>query len=67
MADTLPGPATSTGRPSVAIEQKGIERLGDAERRGRPSGLFWMWAGAVWNVEFLVYGTAIASHRCSTG
>ena len=26
------------------------------ERWGKPSGLFWMWAGAVWNVEFVVYG-----------
>lgn len=25
-------------------------------RWGTPSSLFWMWAGAVWNVEFVVYG-----------
>ena len=28
----------------------------DGSRWGKPSGLFWMWAGAVWNVEFLIYG-----------
>jgi len=25
----------------------------------RPSGLFWLWSGAVFNVEFLFYGTLI--------
>ena len=31
----------------------------------RPSGLFWMWAGALWNVEFLVYGALIVSFGLS--
>ena len=31
----------------------------------RPSGLFWMWAGAIWNVEFLVYGALIVSFGLS--
>ncbi len=43
--------------PSVTtIERRGIEHVPAAERWGKPSGLFWMWAGAVWNVEFVVYG-----------
>jgi nucleobase:cation symporter-1, NCS1 family len=43
--------------PSVAsVEHRGIEHIPNSERWGRPSGLFWMWAGAVWNVEFVVYG-----------
>jgi purine-cytosine permease-like protein len=43
--------------PSVTtIEQRGIEHVPDSDRWGKPSGLFWMWAGAVWNVEFVVYG-----------
>jgi cytosine/uracil/thiamine/allantoin permease len=25
----------------------------------RPSGLFWLWSGAVFNVEYLFYGTLI--------
>ncbi|HXW43217.1 MAG TPA: cytosine permease [Streptosporangiaceae bacterium] len=43
--------------PSITrIEQRGIEHIPHGERWGKPSGLFWMWAGAVWNVEFVVYG-----------
>ena len=50
---TLPADA----EPSViAIEQRGIEHIPQSERWGKPNGLFWMWAGAVWNVEFVVYG-----------
>jgi nucleobase:cation symporter-1, NCS1 family len=43
--------------PSVtSVEHRGIEHVPLSERWGKPSGLFWMWAGAVWNVEFVVYG-----------
>jgi nucleobase:cation symporter-1, NCS1 family len=43
--------------PSLTmIEQRGIEHVPQDDRWGRPSGLFWMWAGAVWNVEFVYYG-----------
>src|SRR3984885_6107647 len=38
------------------IEHRGIEHVPLTSRWGGPSGLFWMWAGAVWNVEFVVYG-----------
>ncbi len=41
------------------IEQRGIDLIPDAERRMRPSGLFWLWSGAVFNVEFLFYGVLI--------
>jgi NCS1 family nucleobase:cation symporter-1 len=45
------------GQPSVTvIERRGIEHIPPDDRWGRPSGLFWMWAGAVWNVEFVYYG-----------
>jgi nucleobase:cation symporter-1, NCS1 family len=45
------------GQPSATtIEQRGIEHIQQGERWGKPSNLFWMWAGAVWNVEFVVYG-----------
>ena len=47
--------------PASLVESRGIEHIPDAERWGRPSRLFWMWAGAVWNVEFLVYGTLIVA------
>jgi hypothetical protein len=39
------------------LEQRGIDLVPDAERKMRPSALFWLWAGAVFNVEFLFYGT----------
>lgn len=50
-------PAASTSGPSItSVERRGIEYVPRAERWGAPSGLFWMWAGAIWNVEFVVYG-----------
>ena len=39
---------------ATAIERRGIEYVPGADRWGRPSALFWMWAGAVWNVEYLL-------------
>ena len=46
--------------PSLTtIEAKGIQHITQEERWGRPSGLFWLWAGAVWNVEYVVYGTLL--------
>jgi purine-cytosine permease-like protein len=42
--------------PVTEIERRGIERVPQDARWGKPSSLFWMWAGAVWNIEFLVYG-----------
>jgi NCS1 family nucleobase:cation symporter-1 len=43
--------------PSITtVEYRGIEYIPPTERWGKPGNLFWMWAGAVWNVEFVVYG-----------
>jgi len=44
---------------AIAVEAKGIEHITHEERWGKPSGLFWLWAGAVWNVEYVVYGTLV--------
>jgi nucleobase:cation symporter-1, NCS1 family len=41
------------------IEQRGIDLIPQSERKMKPSGLFWLWSGAVFNVEFLFYGTLI--------
>ncbi|MGH3302885.1 MAG: purine-cytosine permease family protein [Streptosporangiaceae bacterium] len=49
-ADGGTAPAVTT------FERRGIEHVPQAERWGKASSLFWMWAGAVWNVEFVVYG-----------
>ena len=53
------------GYEAFKLEQRGIELIPDADRKMRPSGLFWMWAGAIWNVEFLVYGALIVSFGLS--
>ena len=43
--------------PSITtIERRGIGHVPGQDRWGRPSALFWMWAGAVWNVEYVYYG-----------
>jgi len=42
--------------PVTSIERRGIEHVPLDSRWGGPSSLFWMWAGGVWNVEFVVYG-----------
>jgi NCS1 family nucleobase:cation symporter-1 len=41
------------------IEQRGIDLIPDSERKMKPSGLFWLWSGAIFNVEFFFYGTLI--------
>jgi nucleobase:cation symporter-1, NCS1 family len=51
-----PAVATDAEPSVVAVEHRGIEHVPLSSRWGKPSGLFWMWAGAVWNVEFVVYG-----------
>ncbi|MBO0834784.1 MAG: cytosine permease [Actinobacteria bacterium] len=40
----------------TAVERRGIEHIPQGERWGRPGSLFWMWAGAFWNVQFVVPG-----------
>src|ERR1700735_3536183 len=48
---------SGSAEPSLTtIEQRGIEHVPQDSRWGKPSSLFWMWAGAVWNVEFVYYG-----------
>jgi len=49
------------GYGAFRLEQRGIELIPESDRPMRPSGLFWMWAGAIWNVEFLVYGALVVS------
>ncbi len=57
MADSSDVVAAAGVPPSItAVEHRGIEHVPFSERWGRPGSLFWMWAGAIWNVEFLLYG-----------
>jgi nucleobase:cation symporter-1, NCS1 family len=55
-----PQPLAEAGEyAAFKVEQRGIDLIPDAERKMKPSGLFWLWAGAVFNVEFFFYGTLI--------
>jgi NCS1 family nucleobase:cation symporter-1 len=38
------------------FESRGIDYIPLAERRGSPLDLAWMWAGALFNIEYVVYG-----------
>ena len=57
----VPGGEAAEGYSAFKLEQRGIEHVAAADRKLRPSGLFWMWAGGIWNVEFLVYGALIVA------
>jgi NCS1 family nucleobase:cation symporter-1 len=43
------------------FEARGIDYIPLAERRGSAIDLAWMWAGALFNVEYVVYGALIMS------
>jgi purine-cytosine permease-like protein len=45
----------------MGIERRGIQHVRADERWGTPSALFWMWSGAIWNVEYVVYGTLLVA------
>ena len=56
------------GRSSDAlfsVEQHGIDIVGSDERKGRPSELFWMWAGTNLNVYYVVNGALLISFGLS--
>lgn len=48
-----------------AFEQRGIDYIPMSERRGKPLDLTWMWAGALFNVEYVVYGALIITFGLS--
>ncbi|MGH3167715.1 MAG: purine-cytosine permease family protein [Trebonia sp.] len=60
-------PVTDPGDEYAAfkIEQRGIDLIPPAEQKMKPTGLFWLWAGGVFNVEFLFYGTLIMTFGLS--
>ncbi len=55
-----PGPGGSIAE-EPAFESRGIDYIPLSERRGSPIDLAWMWAGALFNVEYVVYGALIMS------
>jgi len=46
----LDAPPSTEGYQAGKLEQRGIELIPESDRQMRPSSLFWMWAGAMWNV-----------------
>jgi purine-cytosine permease-like protein len=46
-----------------AVERRGIERVPDTERRGRPLGLGLMWSGVILNVQVVVYGALLVGFK----
>src|ERR1700749_4899692 len=60
-------PVAALGEEYAAfkVEQRGIDLIPDAEKKMKPAGLFWLWAGGVFNVEFLFYGTLIMTFGLS--
>lgn len=64
---TDPIPPSSQQYAAFKVEQRGIDLIPDSERRMKPSGLFWLWGGAVFNVEFFFYGTLIMLFGLSVG
>jgi NCS1 nucleoside transporter family len=61
----LDAPPSTESYQVGKIEQRGIQLIPETDRHMKPSNLFWMWAGATWNVEFLVYGALIVSFGLS--
>lgn len=49
----------------VGIEKRGIDYIPSSERWAKPVNLFWMWGGAIFNVEILVYGAVLMSFGLS--
>ncbi|MDA8331002.1 MAG: cytosine permease [Candidatus Dormibacteraeota bacterium] len=67
--DLDPSAFTGAGEDYSAfkVERRGIELIPEGQRKMTPAALFWLWAGGIWNVEFLVYGALIISFGLSFG
>jgi nucleobase:cation symporter-1, NCS1 family len=59
IAPELDGPAGGSISDEPTFESRGIDYIPASERRGKPSDLAWMWAGALFNIEFVVYGALL--------
>src|SRR6202044_3999729 len=61
-AEPLTSPPSGGGiEDEPTFETRGIDYIPVSERRGGPVALFWLWAGALFNVEYVVYGALIVS------
>lgn len=57
MKEVLDIPVAEAG--PIGIERRGIDYIPAKERWAKPHNLFTMWAGALFNVEYLVYGAVL--------
>ncbi len=60
-----PAAGASEEYAAFTVEQRGIDLIPPADQKMKPSGLFWLWAGGIFNVEFLFYGTLIMTFGLS--
>ena len=58
LTETHGAPGGSVSDEPV-FETRGIDHIPHSERRGRPIDLAWMWSGALFNVEYVVYGALL--------
>ena len=65
MIEELETQSVSEEYAAFKLEHRGIDLIPDSDRKMTAWGLFWLWAGAIWNVEFLVYGALIVSFGLS--
>src|SRR6202453_4561007 len=65
LSEPLAGSSPQQEYAAFKVEQRGIDLIPDAEKMMKPAGLFWLWAGGVFNVEFLFYGTLIMTFGLS--
>ena len=65
MREAIDRPGEVEEYAAFKVEQRGIDLVPESERPMRPWNLFWLWAGAIWNVEFLLYGALIMSFGLS--
>ncbi|MGL4405978.1 MAG: purine-cytosine permease family protein, partial [Notoacmeibacter sp.] len=61
MANTNLNLEKANAEKAFVIEKNGINLIPDAERQGKPSELFWIWAGANLVLTFIISGYFIAS------
>lgn len=54
-------PAGGSIADEPTFESRGIDYIPRSERRGKPSDLGWLWAGALFNVEYVVYGAILVA------
>src|ERR1700678_2661023 len=60
-----PAAGASEEYAAFTVEQRGIDLIPPADQKMKPFGLFWLWAGGIFNVEFLFYGTLIMTFGLS--